>query len=642
MNQIDEMRDLIEKLNYYTKLYDEGNPSISDKEWDDMFFHLQKLEEETGISLGNSPTIHVDYQVVNQLNKVKHNHPMLSLDKTKSEDEVVAFLADHDGIAMAKMDGLTCSLCYEDGLLTGAETRGNGEVGEDILQNIVRIKGVPVEIPIHNKFVVDGEVICTYQDFEEFSDIYKNPRNFASGSIRLLDSRVSAQRKLTFIAWDCITGLEECKTLSNKIVELDSLGFITVPYFVLPNNDLSSITYSINSIKDTAQKLNYPIDGIVFKYDNCEYYQSLGATGHHFRGGLAYKFYDEEYETRLRDIEWSMGKTGILTPVAKFDAIETDESVIERASLHNLNIIRQVLGRPYMGQRIKVIKANQIIPQVIWGEKATELEDDYTPPSLCPYCGAPTKVVDDFVYCSNAQCEGKLINKLDHFCGKKGLDIKRLSKNTLEKLITWGWVSSIEDIFNLTNRQSDWKLQPGFGEKSVNNILTAIEGGRHCELYQFISALGIPLIGSTYAKQIAKTVQDWHSFRELVQTRFNFAEWPDFGPEMNDALHRFNYAEADILSTQYLVINNSLWNQKEEKSNITGKTFVITGKLNNFKNRGLLQAEIEKHGGHVSGAVSSNTSYLVNNDINSSSSKNVKAKQLGIPIITEEELLAMF
>ena len=382
MNKLDEMRELIDKLNYYTKLYDEGNPAISDAEWDDMYFQLEKLEEETGISLGNSPTIHIDYQVVNELKKVKHNHYMLSLDKTKSVDEVVSFLGKNDGIAMAKMDGLTCSLCYEDGLLISAETRGNGEVGEDILQNIVRVKGVPIEVPFKDKLVVDGEVICTYEDFEDFSSTYKNPRNFASGSIRLLDSRASAQRKLTFVAWDCITGLE-CETLSEKLIKLDILGFITVPFIkIMLNPDEYKInkildylvTHNINSaisyIRETARDKSYPIDGVVFKYDNCAYYQSLGMTEHHARGGLAFKFYDEEYETYLRDIEWSMGKTGTLTPVAIFDPVETDSNIITRASLHNLSIMKSILGeRPFVGQKIKVFLANQIIPQISYAEK---------------------------------------------------------------------------------------------------------------------------------------------------------------------------------------------------------------------------------------------------------------------------------
>ena len=647
MNPVDEMRDLIEKLNYYTKLYDEGKSPISDKEWDDMYFHLKKLEEETEISLGNSPTIHVDYQVVNQLKKVKHNHPMLSLDKTKSEDEVVEFLAGHDGIAMAKMDGLTCSLCYEDGLLISAETRGNGEIGEDILQNIVRVKGVPIEIPFKDKLVVDGEVICTYEDFEDFSSTYKNPRNFASGSIRLLDSRASSQRRLTFVAWDCITGLDEYKNLSQKIIHLDSLGFIIVPFLVLPINNSDKINHAISLIKGMAKDFSYPIDGIVFKYNNCEYYQSLGATEHHFRGGLAFKFYDEEYETNLKDIEWSMGKTGILTPVAIYDDVDTDDSIINRASLHNLNIMNQLLGKPYKGQKICVCKQNEIIPQVVRGERSDAALTYIDIPAKCPVCGSDTYVKDDFLYCSNPNCDGKFINQLVHFCGKKGLDIKGLSEATLQKLVDWGWINNYQELFSLSNFRDEWIKKPGFGQKSVDKLLSTIEEARHCELWQFISALSIPLIGSTYAKEIAKKCKDWFSFREYIEKNYDFTAWDRFGYEMNDSLHRFNYSQADDLAYKILDVHNSLWVDPKvtmptiKFSEVNGKTFVITGAVRQFQNRDEVKTVIETHGGKVTASVSKNTDYLINNDINSTSSKNIKAKQLGIPIITEEQLIAM-
>ena len=647
MNPVDEMRDLIEKLNYYTKLYDEEKSPISDKEWDDMYFHLEKLEEETGISLGNSPTIHIDYQVVNQLKKVKHNHPMLSLDKTKSEDEVVEFLAGHDGIAMAKMDGLTCSLCYEDGLLISAETRGNGEIGEDILQNIVRVKGVPIEIPFKDKLVVDGEVICTYEDFEDFSSTYKNPRNFASGSIRLLDSRASSQRRLTFVAWDCITGLDEYKNLSQKIIHLDSLGFIIVPFLVLPINNSDKINHAISLIKDMAKDFSYPIDGIVFKYNDCEYYQSLGATEHHFRGGLAFKFYDEEYETNLKDIEWSMGKTGILTPVAIYDDVDTDDSIINRASLHNLNIMNQLLGKPYKGQKIWVCKQNEIIPQVVRSERLDAALTYIDIPAKCPVCGSDTYVKDDFLYCSNPNCDGKFINQLVHFCGKKGLDIKGLSEATLQKLVDWGWINNYQELFSLSIFRDEWIKKPGFGQKSVDKLLSTIEEVRYCELWQFISALSIPLIGSTYAKEIAKKCKDWFSFREYVEKNYDFTAWDRFGYEMNDSLHRFNYSQADDLAYKILDIHNSLWVDPQATmptikfSEVNGKTFVITGAVRQFQNRDEVKAAIEAHGGKVTASVSKNTDYLINNDINSTSSKNIKAKQLGVPIITEEQLIAM-
>lgn len=653
MNPIDEMNELIEKLNYYTKLYDEGHPAISDKEWDNMYFRLEQLEKEIGIVLANSPTAKIDYQVVNKLNKVTHNHPMLSLDKTKSIDDVLVFLNKKDGIAMAKMDGLTCSIRYLDGKLVSAETRGNGIVGEDITHNIKFVKDVPLEIPIKKEFIVDGEVICNYEDFEDFSTDYKNPRNFASGSIRLLDSRTSAQRKLSFVAWDCIKGLDECKTLSEKLVELGNLGFMFVPYIVLPADMTTNIThieYAISLIKKNAQDYFDPIDGIVFKYDDCDYYQSLGATEHHFRGGLAYKFYDEEYETNLRDIEWSMGKTGALTPVAIFDPVDDGESTITRASLHNYNILTQTLGVPFVGQKILVAKMNMIIPQIMYGECRIPMNGDEIVldfPGTCPVCGGPTYLQDGFVYCDNPHCEGKFINKLEHFCGKKGLDIKGLSEATLQKLVNWGWVGNYQELFSLSNFRNEWVEQPGFGPKSVDKLLATIDEARNCELWQFIASLSIPLIGTTYAKEIAKRCNDWFSFRECIEKNYDFTTWDRFGYEINDSIHNFDYKEADDLAYKVLTIHNSLWIDPTATvstvkfSEIAGKTFVITGSVHTFKNRDEVKVAIETRGGKVTGSVSKNTNYLVNNDINSTSSKNVKAKQLGIPIITEEQLIAM-
>jgi DNA ligase (NAD+) len=346
MINLDDMRELVDKLNYYTKLYDEGHPEISDKEFDDLYFKLQEMEKDTGIVLANSPTNHIDYQVVNMLTKVTHNHPMVSLAKTKSTEEVAKFLDGYDGIAMAKMDGLTCSLRYLDGKLVSAETRGNGEIGEDITHNIFFVQGVPTEIPIKEEVIVDGEVICTYSDFKEFSNEYANPRNFAAGSIRLLNSAECAKRKLTFVAWDCIKGLEEepreyytgpfgnkaaenvaehingkikqlnklHRKLSYKLYELcEYLGFYIAPYipYIKELEHTEGKVEHINLlIKETAKELGYPIDGVVYKYDDCDLYSSLGMTAHHPRAALAFKFYDEEYETYLRDIEWSMGKTG--------------------------------------------------------------------------------------------------------------------------------------------------------------------------------------------------------------------------------------------------------------------------------------------------------------------------------------------
>ena len=666
IHNFDTMRELIDKLNYYTKLYDEGHPAISDKEWDDMYFQLQELEKEFGVTLANSPTIKVDYFTLNQLKKVEHNHPMLSLAKTKSEEDVVNFLQGHDAIAMAKMDGLTCSLRYLDGTLVSAETRGNGVVGEDITHNILFVKGVPAEIPIKDEVIIDGEVICTYKDFDKYSTDFANPRNFAAGSIRLLSNKECASRDLTFITWDCIKGLDNCQKLSDKLFELNKLGFLFVPYIPLLKDmiDIDHIKHSIILLKDNAKEFSYPIDGIVFKYDNCEYYQSLGYTGHHFRGGLAFKFYDEEYPTILRDIEWSMGKTGQITPVAIFDPVDDGESIITRASLHNINIMEQLFDKcPHVGDKIYVCKMNQIIPQIVRVEKSKEAYTDYeylnrTPlliPTHCPCCGEETTIKDDFLYCKNPKCEGKFINRLDHFCGKKGLDIKGLSKATLQKLINWGWVESIKDIFTLFKHSHEWYKKDGFGTKSVDNILTAIGDARHCEMWRFLSALSIPLIGSTYAKEICRQCAGWLQFMECIGPQlggaFDFSNWEGFGPEMNKSLHNFDFTEAnEMIDDETILLTNSYWASPEEiraalkkagENLITGKTFVITGKLTTFKNRDEAKAKIEAAGGKVVDSVSSKTNYLVNNDINSTSSKNVKAKNLGIPIITESQLLEM-
>jgi len=352
MNKLDEMQELIEKLNYYIKMYDEGTPAISDKEYDDLYFQLEELEEKTGVCMANSPTCHVDYFTLNELKKVKHSHPMLSLAKTKQMQDILDFKSNKDVIAMLKMDGLTCSIRYEQGTLVSAETRGNGEIGEDITHNIVTVQGVPIEIPFKKTLVVDGEVICTYKDFESFSDKFANPRNFAAGSIRLLNNGECANRHLTFVVWDVIEGFEDCKTLSEKLYKIDDLGFNFVPHLQWPKDRVDEKTFNHIStlLTNWAQSndFQYPYDGLVFKYNDCNYYSSLGETGHHPKGGLAFKFYDEEYETRLFNIEYTMGKTGILTPVAEFEPVHTDDSTIEKASLHNLNIMKSLLGEhPY-------------------------------------------------------------------------------------------------------------------------------------------------------------------------------------------------------------------------------------------------------------------------------------------------------
>ena len=640
------IKKLIDILNEATKAYDEGHPIMSDKEWDDLYFKLVQLENESGIYYENSPTQKVVYKVVNELQKIEHNHFMLSLAKTKELSEIKKFCGNKMIIAMLKLDGLSCSLTYRDGRLVSAETRGNGLVGEDILHNALVIRSIPKAIPIMGEIVVDGEIICTYDNFEPFKEDYANPRNFAAGSIRLLNSKECERRNLTFLAWDCVKGLND-KYLSNKLDNLEYLGFTSVLYVMV--NDIEK---DIETLKQSAMACECPIDGLVFKYNDCEYYQSLGATDHHFRGGMAYKFYDETYPTRLINIHWTMGRTGVLTPVAVFDPIEIDGTIVERASLHNVSIMREILGDcAYAGQQLEIFKANQIIPQVYSAVKkdyGTVVShggvsvDGFSGEMFCPVCGGGTALEKSEsgtvnLVCLNPDCEGKLINRLDHFCGKKGLDIKGLSKATLEKVIDWGWVTSARDLYALHLHKNEWISKPGFGKASVEKILSAIEDSKTCELNAFISALGIPLVGKTIAKEIVKYYSTWEEFREAVGG--TWSDFDGFGPEIEKSINSFDYTIADQLG--YLLD----FKQKESNKTVadmSNLTFCITGKVNIFKNRDALKTYIESAGGKVVGSMSSKVNYLINNDNTSTSAKNVSAQAAGIPIITEAEFMALF
>ena len=647
MNQVTKhIRELIEYLNYHTKCYDEGHPEVSDTHWDLKYFELDALEREYSIYFNDSPTQSISYEVINSLEKVVHNHDMLSLEKTKALNEIKDFLGGLPYLAMCKMDGLTCSLKYENGYLVSAETRGNGKVGENILHNAKVIPSIPKQIPYTGTLVIDGEIICTKEDFKEFENEYANPRNFASGSIRLLDSNECSKRKLRFVAWDVIEGLEDSDFLTDKFVTLSDFGFTIVPYYVY--NDCEE---EINKLTLEAEKLYYPIDGIVFKFDDVEYGRSLGQTSHHFKNALAFKFADDTVKSNLTGIDWTMGRTGVLTPVAEFNEIELEGSTVSRASLHNLSVLWDTLGeKPYFNQEVEVFKANMIIPQIKSAIPFEESEDEFIGfiniPNKCPICGEPTAQKTDlfstFLVCENPSCEGKLINKLDHFCGKKGLDIKGLSKATLEKLINWGWVSNYKDLFELKNHRAEWIRMPGFGIKSVDNILNSIESGRECGLPAFIASLGIPLIGSTASKEIVKVFPDWNSFMSAVESNYHFWDIPNFGFEMHSAITKFDYTEAKELYNNYLTVNAVQPQSSEVENTLDGLSLVITGKLNHFKNRDELKALIEARGGKVAGSISGKTSYLINNDVNSSSSKNMSAKKLGVPIISEDAFIEMF
>lgn len=635
------IKELVAYLNYTTKMYDEGNPIISDQEWDDVYFELKKLEDTVGIILPNSPTQTINYEVVTALNKVQHNHKMLSLAKTKDWNEFLEYFGAKDVIGMVKLDGLTCSLMYQDGKLISAETRGNGLVGEDILHNARVISSIPKQIPYKEDLVVDGEIICTNSDFKEFAEEYANSRNFASGSIRLLDSSECAKRKLTFVVWNIVSGLESENSFMERLTQVEDFGFTVVPW--VSSFDWDAKDFLVNQ----ATKLGYPIDGLVGRFDDIAFGMSLGETDHHSRAAYAFKFYDETYSSTLKTIEWTMGRTGILTPVAVFSPIEIEGSVVERASLHNYSIMTQLMGKPYVGQKVEVFKANMIIPQIADSDQAdpSEERDWISIPQICPICGQNVEIVTsetgiENVVCVNPNCEGKLINRLDHFCGKKGLDIKGLSKATLEKLINWGWVNNLSDIFELKNHKDEWMRQSGFGERSVQNILNAIEAAKSPTLDKFISSLGIPLIGNTVSKELIKHIKTYEEFRDKAQSHFNFSDFDGFAESKTLAIWNYNFSEADKIYL-YLTIPEVKEETKTANS-LDGITVVITGKLIHYKNRSALQQAIEKVGGKVVSSVSKNTNYLINNDNASTSTKNLTAKKLNVPIITEEEFISKF
>lgn len=646
-----EIRELIDTLNNATKQYDAGHPVMSDEHWDDLYFELQRLENETNTYYDDSPTQAIHFETVSSLPKVEHQHKMLSLAKTKNIQDIVNFFdPGYDWILMPKLDGLTCSLLYENGVLVAAETRGNGEVGENVYHNALVVKSIPKKINYKQRLVVDGEIICTYQNFEQFKDTYQHPRNFASGSIRLLDSAECARRNLDFVVWEVIEGFDDLEYLHEKLEKVEELGFKTV-FWGLPD------AYDEQEfIKTRAKKYGWPIDGLVFKYDNIAYGKSKGSTGHHFNNAMALKFYDESTSTSLLDIEWSMGRMGTLTPVAIFETIEIDGTDVSRASLHNVSVMKEILGEyPYVGMPLEIIKANQIIPQVLPVDEEYRISED-TPnilfipyPTVCPYCGSPVSLVESeagiatFV-CTNPECSGKFINALDHFCGKKGLDIMGISTGVLEDLINWGWINEIEDIFNLDQYRVAWVNKPGYGESSVDNYLKAIkEKQKEVEFCNFISALGIPLMGRSMARLLSTQFENYEALKKQAKERKDFTYIPGFGYSKEAALWAYDWDKADRIYAKIENVKNSYWkNEIVGADSLNGLTFVITGSLNNFANRDELKAKIEASGGKVASSVSSKTNYLINNDITSNSSKNQKAKSMNVPIISEQDFIEKF
>ncbi len=645
VKDINEMKGLVRKLNYYrNEYYNNSNSVISDETYDILFNQLEELERETGIIISGSPTQTVGYEVVSKLEKVKHSHPLLSLSKTKSVDDLLKLAASEPCLLMHKLDGLTILLTYDGGRLIQAETRGNGEVGELVTHNAREFINIPLVIGYNERLEIEAEAIITYEDFAVINEAltdeekYKNPRNLVSGSVRQLDNRVAAERKIRCIAWK-VPAKNFGRQMSTNLDALEKLGFDVVPFISCPFDDVQQITRLIESLKDEAKDRGYPIDGLVISYDDMIYGQSLGSTGHHPRHSLAFKFYDEEHLTTLRDIEWSMGKTGSLTPVAIFDTVNIDGTDVSRASLHNVSILKELeLG---IGDEISVYKANQIIPQV---KENNTRSNAVRIPGVCPVCSEATKVEKDIdtevLHCTNEFCKGKLVGKLTHFCSKNALNIDGMSEATIEFLVDRGWVKSFIDLYNLDQYKDEWSRSDRFGKRSVEKLLESLMMSKNTTLDRFIYSLSIPLIGRSASKAIASSFENEVKFYDSWCSGFDFSTLSDFGTSMQNSM--WTYLQRNHTWLPNLMDIFEFENvQMAKGTTLDGMTFVITGKLDSFENRDEAKSKIEVLGGKVSGSVSAKTSYLVNNDITSTTGKNKKAKELGVPIISEAQLLEM-
>ena len=642
---------MIDILNEASQAYYSGKPLISDEDFDARLRDLQEFENETGVIFSNSPSINVGAKVLPHLPEVEHNHLMLSLEKCRTPKEIADFSNEKELIASIKLDGMTVSLLYENGTLVRGESRGNGFVGNDITEHIKRFLNVPLRIDKKATYIVDGEAIIMDDDFVAINknNEYKNSRNLIAGTLSSLDTSVVSQRKAKFIVWDVIEG-DSTNSLKDNLNEAASLGFDTVPFWSVNNFKIDVLQSGIDHIFDYASENGYPCDGIVFKFNDIEYGKSLGKTEHHFKNGIAYKRKDDTYRTKLIDIDWTCGKTGVLTPTAVFKPVEISGTTVERASVHNVSILTKL--DLHIGDTIEVAKCNEIIPQIKRNVSADEREalgkePDYIPiPSACPICGGVTEIRQDndskVLVCTNDNCKGKLLGKLTHFVSKNAINIDGMSAATIEKFIELGWLNGFESIYWLKDHYDEMIKLEGFGEKSAKKLLDSIEKSRITTLDRFIYSLSIPLIGRSASKTIAKYFNgDFNDFfADDVVHYFDWTKLDDFGETMSDSVNSYikdNETQIWSLST-YFTFEKP---QTTSNSNsLEGLTFVITGSLKHFANRDEAKEKIESLGGKVSGSVSAKTSYLVCNE-ESNSSKCRRAKELGVKVISEDELIEM-
>ena len=647
MDKIERMKELIPVLQKAGKAYyQEDREIMSNFEYDKLYDELETLEKETGITLAGSPTVSVGYEALEELPKEAHETPMLSLDKTKDVEALRAFIGDRKTLLSWKLDGLTIVLTYGDGKLQKAVTRGNGVVGEVITNNARVFKNIPLQISFKDNLVLRGEAIITYSDFkkinEEIEDVdakYKNPRNLCSGSVRQLNNEITARRNVHFYAFSLVRaqGVDFRNSREQQFLWLKDQGFDVVEYRMVTRDTLDE---AMEYFSGQVVKNDFPSDGLVALYDDIAYGDSLGTTAKFPRNSYAFKWKDEVRETTLKEIEWSPSRTGLINPVAIFEPVELEGTTVSRASVHNISIMKELqLG---IGDKIQVYKANMIIPQI--AENLTR-SGNLEIPDTCPVCGKEARVLKtnevESLYCMNPDCQAKKIKSFTLFVSRDAMNIDGLSEATLEKFILKGFIKDFGDIFEIGRYREEIVNMDGFGEKSFDNLMASLERARHTTLPRLLYSLGIANIGLANAKVICKEF-DYDLEKMIHATGEEISSIEGIGPVIAQSYTAYFADEENMRKLRHLLSHLELEAVKQEnRLTLEGKQFVITGSVEHFANRAQLKEYIEQRGGKVTGSVTSKTDYLINNDVTSNSSKNKKARELEIPILSEEDFLHM-
>ena len=646
-NSLQRMKELVEKLDQAAKTYyQEDREIMSNQEYDSLYDQLEQLEKETGTVLTNSPTVRVGYEAVNELPKEEHPSPMLSLDKTKDREVLRGFIGNHKCLLSWKLDGLTIVLTYENGELVKAVTRGNGIVGEVITNNARVFKNIPLRIPYKGQLVLRGEAIITYSEFERINETigdadakYKNPRNLCSGSVRQLNNEITAKRNVRFYAFALVSAqdVDFSNSREQQFIWLKKQGFEVVEYKVVTSESLDE---AMDYFSKTIVNNDFPSDGLVVTYDDIAYGESLGSTAKFPRNSFAFKWADEMRETKLVDMEWSPSRTGLINPVAIFEPVELEGTTVSRASVHNISIVKELqLG---IGDTIKVYKANMIIPQI--AENLTR-SGNLVIPDKCPVCGREARIRKEndveTLYCMNPDCVAKKIKSFSLFTSRDAMNIDGLSEATLEKFIAMGFIHNFGDIFEIGRYKDQIVEMEGFGQKSFDNLMVSLEKAKETTLAKVIYSLGITGIGLANAKVICKYFDDdIEKIRYAEEEEISSIE--GIGPVIAGSLADYFKSAENNQKLDHLLSHLHLVHEETSAEQVfAGKTFVITGSVEHFSNRSEAKEFIEARGGKVTGSVTKKTDYLINNDKTSASSKNKKAQELGIPILSEEDFLEL-